>query len=112
MSTNYGDLGFNPTLSGNQHAKNQTLAGIDNQDNTIIGDVVTIIDHAKGGNDSLTGGNYNGSDFIENDLFGDANVMSGFASGGNDTLIGGSIADSSATGFLQNILVGYANVMS
>jgi hypothetical protein len=50
--TIFGDPDLNPILSGNQHAKNQTLTGIDNQDNSLVGDVDTITDHAKGGNDT------------------------------------------------------------
>jgi hypothetical protein len=90
MSTIYGDPNFNPTLFGNQHAKNQILVGIDNQDNTIIGDVDTITDLAKGGNDSLTGGNNTSSGLIDNELIGDANFMSGSAQGGNDIVTGGN----------------------
>jgi hypothetical protein len=44
MSTIYGDPLLNPTLSGKQHAKNQTLTGIDNQNNSLVGDVDTITD--------------------------------------------------------------------
>jgi hypothetical protein len=75
MTTIYGDPYLNPILSGKQHGKNQTLVGIDNQDNTLIGDVDTITDHAKGGNDVLIGGNNTGSGVITNGLLGDANVM-------------------------------------
>jgi hypothetical protein len=81
MATIFGDPLLNPTLSGKLHAKNQTLVGIDNQDNIIVGDVDTITDHAKGGNDDLTGGNNTGTGFIFNGLNGDANTMSGFAQG-------------------------------
>src|SRR5262249_61893229 len=92
VSTIYGDPLLNPTLSGNQHAKNQTLTGVDDQVNVLVGDVETITDHAKGGNDHLTGGNLTsvGPSSIENILLGDADTMSGSAQGGNDTLIGGN----------------------
>ena len=62
MSITYGDS--NSTLIGKQHGKNQILVESDNQDtlNTVIGDVDTITDHAKGGNDYLVAGNYMGSD--------------------------------------------------
>jgi hypothetical protein len=41
---------------------NQTLFGIDNQANTLIGDVDRITDQAQVGKDTLSGGNLSGSD--------------------------------------------------
>jgi hypothetical protein len=98
MSIIFGDQSdpFIPeTLSGKQRAKNQTLTGIDNEANTLVGDVDTITDKAKGGNDHLTGGNNSILPFLLNTLVGDANFMLGSAQGGNDTLIGGDYSGSS-----------------
>jgi hypothetical protein len=87
-----GDPLLNPTLSDHQHAKNQTLVGIDNESNLIIGDVDTITDDARGGNDVLIGGNgFN----VSNTLYGDALSITAdhsteHPSGGTDILIGGS----------------------
>src|SRR5262245_66629554 len=56
MAILFGDPNLNPTLSGEQHAKNQTLTGDDNlHNNALIGDVRDITDHATGGNDTLIG---------------------------------------------------------
>ena len=41
MNTIYGDTLLGPTLSGKMHGKNQTLVGIDNQDNSLVGTGVT-----------------------------------------------------------------------
>src|SRR5437899_2504294 len=108
MSTIYGDPLLNPLLSGTQHGKDQTLVGIDNQDNLIIGDVATILGNATGGNDVLSGGSGNSSnptDALQNDLYGGANDMSGSAQGGNDLLIAGS---NSGAGTVRNTLFGDA----
>src|SRR5262249_15481790 len=93
--TIFGDPTLPSPLTGKLHAKNQTLTGIDDQNNSLIGDVDTMTDQAKGGTDHLTGGNLTSFvssffDFIENQLVGDAITMSGSAHGGNDTLIGGN----------------------
>jgi hypothetical protein len=55
IRVDYGDPLLNPTLFGDKKAKNQALTGIDNQDNTLVGHVDSIIDFAKDGNDILTG---------------------------------------------------------
>ena len=47
MATEHGD--FPGTLSGNQKGEDNDLNGIDNEDNTLIGDVDRIIEKAKGG---------------------------------------------------------------
>jgi hypothetical protein len=47
---------------------------------------------AKGGNDSLIGGNNSGSGDVVNNFFGDAAALNGFTTGGNDTLHGGTAA--------------------
>jgi hypothetical protein len=91
MATIFGDT--SGSLTGTQKGKNQILVGIDNQDNTLVGDADTITDHAKGGNDTLIGGSNSDSGDVSNNLRGDAFTMSGFARGGNDTLIGGSTAE-------------------
>jgi len=46
-TTIYGDPLLNPTLSGKLHGKNQTLVGIDNQDNALVGDVHAEIEKRK-----------------------------------------------------------------
>ena len=79
----YGDT--TATLSGKKIGKHQTLTGIDSQDNEIFGDAAFIIDNAKGGNDTLTGGDNSGSGEINNRLYGDAFDMRNNARGGNDT---------------------------
>src|SRR6266404_2272004 len=105
----YGDPTLNPTLQHHQHAHNQTLFGIDNQNNTLVGDVDYITDYATGGKDTLTGGNNSGSGNVFNSLSGDAyHDMTLFAKGGSDTLTGG---DNSASGNLFNALYGDANDM-
>ena len=68
MATAYGDPSLNPSLGGKQHAKNQKLKGSDDADNTIFGDVDTLTDHARGGNDTITGGNSAGTDQYSNFL--------------------------------------------
>jgi hypothetical protein len=85
------------------------LTGIDNTDNELVGDVKTM-DQAKGGNDTLIGGNYDGNNFMFNDLVGDAFTMSGSAKGGNVTLIGGNDIATGATA-LENDLFGDAFTM-
>src|SRR5262249_37259923 len=98
MSAIFGDQSdpsIPETLSGKHHAKNQTLTGIDNEPNFLAGDVDTIKDNAKGGNDHLTGGNNSIGSFFENVLAGDAITLLGSAQGGNDTLIGGDYSGSS-----------------
>ncbi len=90
MITIFGDPLLNPTLSGTQHGKNQTLLGIDNQDNSFAGDVDLITGHAKGGDDHLTGGNNNDSGPVDNEISGDATNMFGSAQGGHDLLTGGN----------------------
>src|SRR5215475_11499609 len=98
MSTIFGDQSdpsIPETLSGKQHAKNQTLTGIDNESNFLVGDVDTITDNAKGGNDHLTGGNNSIVPLLINTLAGDAITMLGSARGGNDTLTGGDYSGSS-----------------
>jgi hypothetical protein len=47
-------------------------------------------DSAKGGNDTLTGGNSSGSGEVENNLVGDAEQMLGTTKGGNDVLTAGT----------------------
>lgn len=95
MALIYGDPLLNPTLSGKEHAKNQTLVGIDNEGNLLIGDVDNIVDGAKGGNDVLIGGHI--TDLDNNSLYGDAvtigrsfSVGDSTPRGGNDILIGGN----------------------
>ena len=119
MSTIFGDQSdpsIPETLSGKQHGKNQTLTGIDNEANTLVGDVDTITDKAKGGNDDLTGGNNSNVSFLSNTLAGDAITMSGSARGGNDTLIGGDYSGSSnvigTSSLVRNFLTGDAFDMS
>lgn len=67
MATIFGDT--SGSLTGTQKGKVQILLGVDNQDNTLVGDADTITHHAKGGSDILTGGSNSGVDPIENDLF-------------------------------------------
>jgi hypothetical protein len=64
---------------------NDTLVGIDGEDNLIYGDVVDAQGGTfEGGDDTLIGGaNSN------NTLIGDAGTMTGISTGGDDTLIGG-----------------------
>jgi hypothetical protein len=81
MATLFGDT--SGTLSGKQKGKHQVLIGTDDEDNLLFGDAgVSIIDSAKGGNDTLTGGDNSGSGTASNALFGDAQIMSGSARGG------------------------------
>ena len=93
-------MAFNIVFGG---PMTQTLTGIDNTNNELVGDVHTMTDQAKAGNDTLIGGNYDGNNFMFNDLFGDALTMLDSARGGNDTLIGGN---NTATGavILENDL--------
>ena len=105
----FGDPLLDPTLSGNQHAKNQTLTGIDNLNNELVGDVHTITDQARGGNDTLIGGNNTGAGLNFNQLIGDASTMLDSAQGGNNTLIGGN---NTGAGFVLNDLIGAASAMS
>jgi hypothetical protein len=88
----------------------QTLTGIDNIDNELVGDVLTMTGDAKGGNDILIGGNYDGNNFMFNELVGDAITMSGSTRGGNDTLIGGNNTTTGPAD-LENDLVGDAFTM-
>src|SRR5262249_48888263 len=97
-------------LTDHVHAKSQTLIGIDDQDNTIVGDVNTMTDQTVGGNDALTGGNSTGAGttIVFNDLIGDAELnMSGSAKGGNDYLIGGN---NSGPNGVHNALFGDAGL--
>ena len=66
----YGDPTLNPTLSGKQKAKNQTLTGINNSDNELFGDVDSITGQAKGGSDTLKGGSNSSTGVITNILYG------------------------------------------
>jgi hypothetical protein len=88
MATLWGDVvGTTGALSGHQKGEAQTLIGTDNQDNTIFGDAYSIVDFARGGNDTLIGGNSTGTGVvITNQLYGDAYQMTGHARGGADTL--------------------------
>ena len=104
MATIFGDT--SGSLTGTQKGKDQILVGVDNQDNTLVGDANTITDHAKRASDTLIGGNNSGVDSIENDLFGDAFTMSGFAHGGNDIVSGG---DDNESGDVTNVLDGDAD---
>lgn len=53
----------------------------------LVGDAAAIYDHARGGNDKLTGGN------VENIIVGDAFEMFNYARGGDDLLIAGDNVD-------------------
>src|SRR5262245_64192572 len=78
MSIIFGDQSdpsIPETLSGKQRGKNQTLTGSDDEANGLVGDVDTIKDNAKGGNDHLTGGNNSIVSFLFNSLAGDAITM-------------------------------------
>ena len=65
MATEYGD--FTGFLSGNQKGEDNTLNGIDNESNTLIGDVDDM-DEAQGGDDELTGGDNSGGGTVFNEL--------------------------------------------
>jgi hypothetical protein len=69
---------------------------------------------ARGGNDTLTGGDNNSSSFVSNALVGDASEMFDSARGGNDTLTGGDNNSSFAGSVFNafNRLVGDASAMS
>ena len=53
---------FNTVFGG---PKTQTLTGIDNTNNELVGDVQTMTDQAKAGNDTLIGGNNTGAGALE-----------------------------------------------
>ena len=108
MATLYGDT--SGTLSGQDKGKNQNLVGTDNVSNLIVGDAgVDITDSARGGSDTLTGGDASGTAVVGfNRLVGDAGeTMSDSAKGGNDTLTGG---DASGSGNVNNVLIGDAGI--
>jgi hypothetical protein len=134
MSVKFGDT--SGALSKHNKGHNQKLVGGDDEANYLYGDAYTMESFAKGGNDTLIGGNdvppgsnnsgnflygdaYNMTDYARggndiltggnnsnNYLYGDAYSMSGYAKGGNDTLIGG--IDSTRI----NALIGDAVYMS
>jgi hypothetical protein len=96
-----------------RRARHQVLIGTDDETNFIFGDAgESLIDSARGGNDSLTGGDNFGSGVLGsvfNSLVGDASSMSGSTPGGNDTLTGG---DNISGDLLTNSLTGDARSMS
>jgi Ca2+-binding RTX toxin-like protein len=66
------------------------IAG-NNANNFLVGDAHAMSDNARGGDDTLIGGDNSGNFFDSFGFFhGDAVVMSGNARGGNDTLTGGA----------------------
>jgi hypothetical protein len=78
--------------------------------NELFGDAEAMFNFAKGGNDTLTGGDNNGIiGFVSNELFGDARQMSDSAKGGNDILTGG---DDNTFDLVVNDLFGDASQMS
>jgi hypothetical protein len=96
-----------PRGSTCRKGKHQDLVGTANEENILVGDAgESITDFARGGNDTLTGGDNSDSSFVVNTLVGDAgDFITDFARGGNDTLIGGN----NSGDFLFNALVGDAN---
>jgi hypothetical protein len=79
-------------------------------ENSLIGDTVDLGGSAKGGNDTLIGGDNSDSGELTNFLVGDAaGGMFGSAQGGDDILTGG---DNSGSGELTNLLIGDAANMS
>ena len=68
MATLFGDT--SGTLSRSQKGKHQVLIGTDDEDNFLFGDAgVSIIDFARGGNDTLTGGDNNGPRLLTSTSF-------------------------------------------
>lgn len=68
-----------------------TYTGLINEDNWLYGDVTEdLFGRAKGGDDTLTGGDNSAYDLNYLYLYGDANSMYDHAQGGNDTLTGGA----------------------
>ena len=65
-------------------------------------------DDARGGNDTLIGGDNSGSGILFSDLYGDADSMLDKSRGGNDVLIGG---ENSGTGTFVSNLFGDASAM-
>jgi len=88
MAIKFGDT--SGTLSEHTKAHNQTLNGDDNQSNELYGDSHALTDHAKGGDDTLIGGNNSTSNNEvykqTNSLYGDSYSMVNQAQGGGSTL--------------------------
>ena len=94
------------TLHGKAVGTNDTVTGLDDQDNTLYGDAFGMTGQTRGGNDVMVGGAGPG---IFNRLYGDAHTMTKSAAGGNDTVIGGAgLMDLPVT----NLAIGDANAMS
>jgi hypothetical protein len=72
--------------------------------NFAVGDALTMLANASGGNDSLTGGDRSSTDVV-NQLYGDAQTMGGASQGGDDLIVGGHAVGS---GRVDNFLWGDA----
>ena len=62
------------------------------QTNILYGDAFAMYDNARGGDDTLIGGDHRRCASDQSTSIGDAYSMSGNARGGNDTLTGGASA--------------------
>src|SRR5438128_2249110 len=82
----YGDTPG--TFDDHEVGGNQDIVLENNIDGVAYGDADQMVDHSRGGDDMLTGGQ-----FTTNTLYGDANAIRDHASGGNDTLIGVGLID-------------------
>ena len=101
----YGDAGA--TMSG--HAQGgDDVATLQGSKNFAVGDAVTMLDAASGGNDSLSGGDRSLTDVV-NELYGDAQAMGGATQGGDDLIVGGEAVGS---GRVDNFLWGDAEQLS
>ena len=101
----YGDAGA--TMSG--HAQGgDDVATFQGSKNFAVGDAVTMLDAASGGNDSLSGGDRSLTDVV-NELYGDAQAMGGATQGGDDLIVGGEAVGS---GRVDNFLWGDAEQLS